>query len=115
MILGLLLAACAPATEETPVEEQPAATDEPAATEEPTAEPTEEAPSTERHGGWLRMRSSFRWFSQFGGIAIGSRCDRFLFLQLVFEQPSADQRRRVELHPVLWRQLWHQPEPGNIR
>lgn len=53
VILGLLLAACAPATEETPVEEQPAATDEPVATEEPTAEPTEEAPSTERRGGWL--------------------------------------------------------------
>ena len=53
VILGLLLAACAPATEVTPVEEQPAATDEPVATEEPTAEPTEEAPSTERRGGWL--------------------------------------------------------------
>lgn len=53
VILGLLLAACAPATEETPMEEQPAATDEPVATEEPTAEPTEEAPSTERRGGWL--------------------------------------------------------------
>jgi peptide/nickel transport system substrate-binding protein len=51
VILGLLLAACAPAAE-TPVEE-PAATGEAEPTEAPTAEPTEEAPMTERHGGWL--------------------------------------------------------------
>lgn len=51
IVLGLLLAACAPAAE-TPVEE-PAATGEAEPTEAPTAEPTEEAPMTERHGGWL--------------------------------------------------------------
>jgi peptide/nickel transport system substrate-binding protein len=51
VILGLLLAACAPAAE-TPVEE-PAATGEAEPTEAATVEPTEEAPMTERHGGWL--------------------------------------------------------------
>jgi len=54
VILGLLLAACAPAAVETPAEEMPATTDESAATDEaPTAEATEEAPITERRGGWL--------------------------------------------------------------
>lgn len=50
VILGLLLAACAPAAE-TPAEE-PAGTEDSAMTEEAPAA-TEEAPSTSRHGGWL--------------------------------------------------------------
>ena len=55
VVLGLLLAACAPAAVETPENVQdPAATGEPEATQESaTAEPTEEAPATERRGGWL--------------------------------------------------------------
>lgn len=53
VILGLILAACAPAaTEEAMTTEEPSATEEAAATEEAPAA-TEEAPMTERHGGWL--------------------------------------------------------------
>lgn len=52
VILGLLLAACAPAAVETPMEEQAVATDEPAATEEAPAA-TEEAPVTDRNGAWV--------------------------------------------------------------
>jgi peptide/nickel transport system substrate-binding protein len=53
VILGMTLAACAPATAEVPAsEEESAATEEtPATEEEPAA--TEEAPMTERRGGWL--------------------------------------------------------------
>lgn len=50
VILGLVLAACAPAAE-TP--QEPAATGEPAAADAPAAEPTDEVPATERRGGWL--------------------------------------------------------------
>ena len=53
VILGLLLAACAPAATDAPVEEQPVETDAPAVTEEPAPAATEEVPSTERRGGWL--------------------------------------------------------------
>lgn len=49
IIVGLLLAACAPAGSETPVEE--AATEQAATEQAPAA--TEEAPATDRHGGWL--------------------------------------------------------------
>lgn len=52
IVLGLLLAACAPAAE-TAVDEQPAATGEAQPTEAPTAEPTEEAPTTNRTGAWV--------------------------------------------------------------
>ncbi|MEY2820395.1 MAG: hypothetical protein RL275_3858, partial [Chloroflexota bacterium] len=53
VILGLLLAACAPAATDAAVEEQPVATDAPAVTEEAAPAATEEVPSTERRGGWL--------------------------------------------------------------
>ena len=53
VVLGMLLAACAPATVETPAAEEPAATDEPAVVTEEAPAPTEEAPVTERTGGWL--------------------------------------------------------------
>lgn len=53
VVLGMLLAACAPATAETPAVEDPAATEEPAVATEEAPTPTEEAPATERHGGWL--------------------------------------------------------------
>lgn len=53
IILGMVLASCAPAgTEEVAMTEEPAATEEAASTEESPAA-TEEAPATERRGGWL--------------------------------------------------------------
>lgn len=52
VILGMLLAACAPAATDAPVE-APVATDEAMATDEPAPAATEAAPATTRHGGWL--------------------------------------------------------------